>query len=249
MSLPRFYLADQALAEGDVLTLPDAVYHHLVGVLRRIPGDAIIVFNGQGGEYAATLESVARRKAVARVNEFRDLSRESALDVTLAQGISKSERMDYTIQKAVELGVTHLVPLVTDHCVVRLSDERWERKREHWQAVAVSACEQSGRTRVPKVAPVVDLRDWLPACPQSTLKLVMAPEAEAPTTPLQFSGQPVALLVGPEGGLSDIELKLADLAGYAALPLGPRILRTETAGVAALAVLQALWGDMRPAFK
>ncbi|HUS25011.1 MAG TPA: RsmE family RNA methyltransferase, partial [Candidatus Binatia bacterium] len=151
-----------------------------------------------------------------------------------------------TIQKAVELGVAEIAPLVTDHCVVRLSDERWQRKQEHWQSIAVAAAEQSGRTRVPRVAPVTDLRDWLNAAPADTLRLVLAPEAEAPAATLRQGGQRVALVVGPEGGFSDLELRLADLAGCVALSLGPRILRTETAGVVAMSLVQALWGDLKP---
>jgi 16S rRNA (uracil1498-N3)-methyltransferase len=155
--------------------------------------------------------------------------------------------MDFTIQKAVELGVAALQPLVTDHVVVRLDAERWERKREHWQAVAAAACEQSGRTRVPAVAPVLDLRDWLNAVPANALKLALIPENPARTLsppPRHAPGQPVLLLVGPEGGLSDLEQKLADISGFRRLTLGPRTLRTETAGMVALSVIQSLWGDL-----
>jgi 16S rRNA (uracil1498-N3)-methyltransferase len=248
MSVPRCYV-DEELHEGKLLTLPPNVQHHLVSVLRRAAGDPLVLFNGRGGEYTATLDSAAKRSAGVRLGEFRDVDRESPLAITLAQGVSKGERMDYTVQKAVELGVAEIVPLLTDHSVVKLSDERWQRKQEHWQAIAVSACEQSGRTRVPTVTPVVDLRDWLPACPQSSLKLVLAPGAEAPPAGVGFSGQPIVLLVGPEGGLSELEIKLAELAGYAGLSLGPRVLRTETAGVVALSVVQALWGDVRPSLE
>ena len=242
MSVPRIYV-DMDLAVGLVMALPEEAYRHLVIVLRRIPNDAVILFNGRGGEYAAKIESVAKRKLTVRIEEFCAVERESPLPVTLAQAVSKGERMDYSIQKAVELGVTTLQPLITDHVVVRLDAERWARKQEHWQGVAVAACEQSGRTRVPAVLPVVELRDWLNTCPPEALRLVLAPAA-TPTTLKRAANQPVVLLVGPEGGLSEVELKLADLAGFAALSLGQRVLRTETAGVVALSILQSKFGDL-----
>ena len=242
MSEPRIY-ADMELQAGLVMALSEEAYRHLVIVLRRIPEDTVVLFNGRGGEYLARIESVAKRKLTVRIEEHRAVERESALPVTLAQAVSKGERMDYSIQKAVELGVAAIQPLVTDHVVVRLDAERWARKQEHWQGVAIAACEQSGRTRIPRVLPVADLRDWLNAAPPEALRLVLSPTA--PATPLKrAANQPVVLLVGPEGGLSEVELKLADLAGFAGLSLGPRVLRTETAGVVALAILQSKFGDL-----
>lgn len=245
MTEPRVFV-DLDLAVGEAVTLPQAAYHHLVVVLRRIRGDTVTLFNGRGGEYRVALETVGKRSVVARVLEHHDVARESPLSVTLAQAVSKGERMDFTIQKAVELGIAEIQPLVTDRVVVRLNEERWQRKQEHWQSVAVSACEQCGRTRVPRIAPVMDLRDWLSAAPAGALRLVLAPGAAA-LAPRRTPGQPVVLLVGPEGGLSEMELKLADLAGFSAMALGPRVLRTETAGMVALTVLQSLWGDLAPA--
>lgn len=242
MTETRVYV-DLELAEDSTVILGDAIYHHLIVVLRRIRGDALVLFNGRGGEYAAIIESVAKRQLTVRIGAFRDLERESPLSVTLVQAVSKGERMDYSIQKAVELGVAAIQPVVSDHGVVRLDAERWARKQEHWQGVAVAACEQSGRTRVPRVAPVQDLRDWLGTCPPEALRLVLSPSA-TPVGVKRNPGQPVVLLVGPEGGLSEMELKLVDLAGFVGLPLGPRVLRTETAGVVALSVLQSQWGDM-----
>ena len=233
------------LAEGQVFTLPAKTYQHLVVVLRRIPGDRVILFNGRGGEYSVSIESVARRAVTVRVNGFRDVSRESPLQVTLGQAVSKGERMDYTIQKAVELGVSEIQPLVTDRVVVRLDEERWERKCEHWQAVALSACEQSGRNQVPQVLPPRDMRDWINTAGNDVVKLVLAPGGGSGVGAVKHTDpQPVWLLVGPEGGLSDVELELAGLAGFTALSFGPRTLRTETAGVVALSVLQSLWGDL-----
>jgi 16S rRNA (uracil1498-N3)-methyltransferase len=242
MTEPRIYV-DLDLRENEAVTLPEAAYHHLVVVLRRVRDDAVTLFNGRGGEYGVTIESLAKKTVTVRVREFRKVERESPLDITLAQAVSKGERMDYTIQKAVELGVTAIQPLVTDHVVVRLSAERWERKLEHWQSIAVGACEQSGRTRVPKIMPVLDLRDWLNALPANALKLVLSPGV-TPAGKVKRSDEPVVLLVGPEGGLSDMEQKLSDLSGFTALALGPRILRTETAGVAALVMIQSMWGDI-----
>jgi 16S rRNA (uracil1498-N3)-methyltransferase len=240
----RVYV-DVDLADQATVTLGDAAYHHLIVVLRRIRGDEIVLFNGRGGEYAARIETVGRRKLTARVWQFRDVSRESGLPVTLVQAVSKGERMDYTIQKAVELGVTSIQPVVTEHVVVRLDAERWARKQEHWQGVAVAAAEQSGRTRVPVVAPVLDLNDWMSKCPPEAFRLILSLSlGTAPAPARRAPGQPIVLLVGPEGGWSEVERKLADLAGFTGLALGPRVLRTETAGIAALAVLQSQWGDM-----
>ncbi len=243
MTEPRVFV-DLDLNEGGIVILPQQVHHHLVVVLRRGRGDKVILFNGRGGEYSAELHSAGSKSASVRVAEFRNVRRESPVHVTLAQAVSKGERMDYTIQKAVELGVTEIQPLVTDHVVVKLTEERWQRKQEHWQSVVIAACEQSGRTRVPKIAPVLDLRDWLPQCPPDALKLVLALGADTLMGDVRHKGEPVVLLAGPEGDFSDMEKHLADLSGFSSVSLGPRLLRTETAGVVALSVLQALWGDL-----
>lgn len=252
MTEPRVY-ADVDLAVDATVTLPEGAYQHLIVVLRRVKGDAVAVFNGRGDEFYGAIDSVARREVSVRLVGRRERDPESPLRITLGQAVSKGDRMDFAIQKAVELGVTEIQPLVSDHVVVKLSEERWLRKQEHWQAVAVSAAEQSGRTRVPKVLPVIDLRDFIAhgtGAPGSghtgivALKLMLAPGAGTAPGALKHGGQPIHLLVGPEGGFSELELRLADLAGYTALQFGPRILRTETAGMVALAVLQSLWGDL-----
>ena len=242
MTEHRVYV-DLDMTEGATLTLGEAVYHHLVVVLRRIRGDAIVLFNGRGGEYPATIEKVGKRELQARIGPFRDVNRESPLPITLVQAVSKGERMDYTIQKAVELGVTAIQPVLTDHVVVRLDAERWARKQEHWQGIAIAAAEQCGRTRIPRVAPVMDLNDWMPKAPPDAFRLILSLTV-TPTAVHRAPGQPIVLLVGPEGGWSEIERKLADLAGFAGLALGPRVLRTETAGIVALSVLQSQWGDL-----
>ncbi|MDE0855370.1 MAG: 16S rRNA (uracil(1498)-N(3))-methyltransferase [Nevskia sp.] len=222
--------------------LPEAAARHVGQVLRMRPGELLTLFNGAGGEYDAVIEAVERRSVQVRVENFREVERESALRITLAQCVSKGERMDYTVQKAVELGVAAIVPLLSARSVVKLDSERWEKKLEHWRGVVVSACEQSGRTAVPHVFPVQKLDAWLAHC-GSGPRLVLAPGGhhslkELPPVPA------ATLLVGPEGGLADEEVALAVHRGFTAIGLGPRVLRTETAGVAALAALQALWGDL-----
>lgn len=243
MSIPRIHV-DIDLAVDATVSLPEGAYRHLVVVLRRGQGDVVTLFNGHGGEYRGVLDSTKRGHLTARITEFRGVNRESPLNVTLAQAVSKGERMDYTIQKAVELGVTSIQPLVTDHGVVKLSEERWARKQEHWQSVAISACEQSGRTRVPHIARVIDLRAWLPTLPTDVLRLALSLSARKMLNEMEHKRRPVLLAVGPEGDFSEVEQQLLDRAGFEPAWLGPRLLRTETAGVVALSVLQSLWGDL-----
>jgi 16S rRNA (uracil1498-N3)-methyltransferase len=233
---------DSPLTTAARLTLPEGPARHLVQVLRLKPGEMFIVFNGHGGEYEATLESVGKREAVARIGAFLDVNRESPLAITLAQCVSKGDRMDYTLQKAVELGVSEVVPLLSSRSVVKLDSDRWEKKLEHWRGVILSACEQSGRTRVPALHAATSIADWLTRA-TSDLQLVLAPTA---TQSLRTLCRPVgkaSLLIGPEGGLSEAEIQLALQHHHTAVALGPRVLRTETAGVAALSAIQALWGD------
>lgn len=232
------------LSEGQELPLPEAAFRHLVQVLRMQAGDRFTVFNGEGGESAATLAQVEKKRAVAQIGAHVPVDRESPLDLRLAQCVSKGERMDITIQKAVELGVTCIQPLLSQRSVVRMDAERWDKKLEHWQGVIVSACEQSGRTRVPVLLPVLPLAAWLDRGDFGT-GLTMDPEAAQGLQALPAPAGPVTLLVGPEGGLSPDELAQATRAGFIGLRMGPRVLRTETAGMAALAALQAQWGDWR----
>lgn len=234
---------DQALEEGMPLTLEDGAFRHLVQVLRLREGETFIAFNGQGGEFEAVLTGVDKRRAEARLLARQDVSRESPLDLSLAQCVSKGERMDYTLQKAVELGVTRIVPLISSRSVVRLDGERWEKKLEHWRGVVISACEQSGRTYVPDVQAPVALPTWLDDESARGTRLTLDPEGHHCLRELPQPNGPVTLLVGPEGGLSELELHHAQEAGFTGIRMGPRVLRTETAGVAALAALQALWGD------
>lgn len=243
MAESRIYL-DAPLAEGAEVELPEGPFRHLVQVLRMQAGEPVVVFNGHGGEYAAVLQTVARRSATLRIGAFQDVDRESPLALSLVQGISKGDHMDWTIQKAVELGVAVIVPVVTERCNVHLDRERQERKLEHWRAVIVSACEQSGRTRIPQLQPVQKLADWLRQ-PAAGMRLMGDPLASLSLAQLPVAAGPLSLVVGPEGGLSAAELAAGRDAACIGVRLGPRVLRTETAGVAALAILQAMHGDLR----
>jgi 16S rRNA (uracil1498-N3)-methyltransferase len=230
---------------GGECTLDAPQSHHLHSVLRVKPGEPLVLFDGAGAEYAATVVRAGKRGVTVSVSERRAVSRESPLAVTLAQAVSSGERMDYTIQKAVELGASAIQPLAAHRSVVRLSAERAGRRAEHWRAVAVAACEQSGRNHVPSVGDVQPLDRWLArlaAAAAGERRLLLSPRAGQR---LRDLGQPrsVVLLSGPEGGFTAEEEAAAQRAGFHPLSLGPRVLRTETAAVAALAALQALWGD------
>lgn len=232
------------LAEDLELALPDTAFRHLVQVLRLRKNDTFVAFDGRGGEYRAELVEVGKRQARARLGSHDPVDRESPLDLRLAQCVSKGERMDYTLQKAVELGVTRVTPLISERCAVRLDAERCEKKLEHWRGVIVAACEQSGRTRVPTLEPALPLRRWLETGNAGT-GVVLDPMAEHGLASLPAPDGPLTLLAGPEGGLSESEIAGACRAGFSGLRLGPRVLRTETAAVAVLAALQARWGDWR----
>lgn len=237
----RIHVAD-ALAVDARLELPEGAARHVGQVLRMRAGELLTLFNGAGGEYDAVIEAVEKRSVRVRIENYREVERESRLDLILAQCVSKGERMDYTVQKAVELGVSAIVPLLSARSVVKLDGERWEKKLEHWRGIVVSACEQSGRTRLPHVHPAQKLDTWLAMAGTGT-RLVLAPGGHHALKELPPSAA-ATLLVGPEGGLDDQEIALAVHRGFTAIGLGPRVLRTETAGVAALSALQALWGDL-----
>lgn len=245
MRIPRIY-QPSSLVSDTVVALEDAAANHVARVLRLRRGSEVVLFNGLGGEYAAILDSIERRSVTARVGAYIAHDSESPLDITLAQGISRGERMDYVVQKAVELGVVSIIPLVTDFCSVKLTQERLDKRQQHWQAIAISACEQSGRNRIPTCLAPLPLGVWLNTLVphDNGLHLVLDCDAK-----LSIKSVPVAepkkivLLIGPEGGLSDIEIQQASNAGFTPVRLGPRIMRTETAAAAAIACLQMLWGD------
>ena len=245
MNQPRFYCRE-ALAPGAHIELPEPVARHAVRVLRLPPGTPLVLFDGRGGEYPAILERIERDRAFAELGAWREIERESGLAVTLVQAVQAGEKMDFTIQKAVELGVGTIVPVDSRRSVIRLSGERAGKRVAHWQGVAAAACEQCGRNRVPLVAPLEKLENWLARPAGDSLRLMLAPGAELALTELA-PAKNVQLLVGAEGGLDPQEVIAAQQAGFRAVRLGPRVLRTETAALAALAAMQALWGDFRAA--
>ncbi len=241
MRIPRIY-QPVSLRRGQLIELDGQAAVHLTRVLRLRAGDALCLFNGQGGEFSARLVAVGRRTASIEVGAFSSREVESGLQLVLAQGVSRGERMDYTVQKAVELGVSCIVPLETARTTVNLDGERRAKRLAHWQGVANAACEQSGRNRVPPVTAVRGLHEWL-AVAGPGLKLVLHHRADKSLAELPPPEGPVSLLVGPEGGLSEAEIDAAVDSGFRPLRLGPRVLRTETAALSALSVLQWLWGD------
>ena len=245
MGAPRFFVpAPLAPAEaGSTLELPPAIAHHAVRVVRLATGDALTLFDGSDGEYAATLVRADRDGATVRIDGYTAVARESPLDVTLAQAIATNDAMDYAIRKAVELGAAAIQPLVTARSAPLPSGERGERRLAHWRGVVVAACEQCGRNRVPPVAAPLGWQDWITAW--AGRGIVLAPEAARPLASLGQPAAAVALAVGPEGGFTEREIDAARAAGFECVSLGPRVLRTETAAVAALAAMQMLWGDFR----
>jgi len=241
MRVPRFY-CPQLDPDKVQFDLPDAVHRHAIQVLRMKPGGVIRLFDGAGREFEASLTEVEKRRSQVKLGEACHQISDSPLQITLLQGISRGERMDFAIQKAVELGVRTIVPVITERCNVQLSRERAQKRIAHWQGVLVSACEQSGRSYLPELAEVTSLEQAMSSV-NDELRLVLDPEA---TTGFHDLSKPSALtlLIGPEGGLSDTEIQQAQTDGFTALQFGPRILRTETAATAALAVVQTLWGDL-----
>lgn len=244
--MPRFFV-DHALHPGATLQLPDDVTRH-VQVLRLHPGDTIELFNGEGGHFDAEIVEMGRRDTGVRVGEFRAVEAEPPYRLTLAQGIAGSDKMDWLIEKAVELGAAAFVPLVTARSVVRLSGDRAARRQLHWQRIVQASCEQCGRNRLPEVAAAQALDAWLESLPTSPgegeMRLLLSPRASQPfaTLPHEAPRGNVTLLIGPEGGLSADEEAAARERGFTAIGLGPRVLRTETAGIAVLAALAARWG-------
>lgn len=244
MRVTRVFV-DQKLVAGKGIGLPEQAGLHLTRVLRLDTGAAITLFDGSGGEYQATLERDGK-KFWARVGDHDPVERESSLAITLLQGVARGERMDLIVQKATELGVARIIPVLAERTVVRVDADKSARKLEHWQAIAVAACEQCGRNRVPTVSAPMALGDAIAALPAESRRCLLAADAgESLVAAVNGAGRELALLIGPEGGLGDNEQRFAAANGFGAYRIGPRILRTETAGLAALAALQALGGDFR----
>ena len=243
MSISRIF-QPISLQEGRTIDLDESASHHLGRVLRAKIGDKLIIFNGEGGEFEAVITQIDKKKVTTKIENFIPREAESPLKLTLAQGISRGEKMDYTIQKAVELGVERIIPLFTERGTVKLDADRKEKRQQHWQSIVVSACEQSGRNKVPEVIPPQNFLNWLPTI-QADYCFVLDPVASSKLNKISLkNNNEIVLLIGPEGGLSEKEIALASQKGFLPLNLGPRILRTETAALAAITALQCLFGDM-----
>jgi len=244
MRLTRVHVAGPLVC-GERVRLQGSAASHITRVLRLRVGAALIVFDGNGGEYEGSIDKAHGGEVLVAVGARAETERESPLALTLAQGISRGERMDLVVQKATELGVSHLVPLLTERSVVRLTAQQSDRKVNHWRAIVVAACEQCGRNRLPSVAAPMPLGEFLKASAAAAgTRLLLSPSGTATLKDVPQAGAGITVLVGPEGGLTDEEEKSAGAAGFATLRLGPRVLRTETAAIAALALLQRQFGDL-----
>ncbi|TFW08303.1 16S rRNA (uracil(1498)-N(3))-methyltransferase [Oxalobacteraceae bacterium OM1] len=241
--MPRFH-CPLPLAVGATVELPEGVAHH-VRVLRLGVGDGITLFNGKGGEYTATLAAIEKKRVSVEVKVFEPREAELPYAVTLAQALPEASKMDWIVEKAVELGVTAFQPLAARRCVVRLSAERAAKKLEHWQGIVVAASEQSGRNRLAQIAPPEDFAQWI-AQQDLHRRILLTPRATESLSDWARHHPPQAftLLIGPEGGFSEEEEALALQHGALALSMGPRVLRTETAGLAAVAAVNAIWGSL-----
>ena len=239
--MSRFYV-NLPLEQACEISLPEDVVRH-ISVLRLRLTDKISLFNGDGYDYVAEFSEFERRKISVKIIAINLVQNESKLKLTLLMSIIASDKFDWVVQKAVELGVASITPLITEHCVVRLDAERMQKKQQQWQAIAIAACEQCGRNCVPDVLPAMTLTAYLQSC-HAPIKWVLSPVATQALRDCNISDGDMALLIGPEGGLSDNEIAQASASSFQPLRLGPRVLRTETAAIVALSVLQALAGDL-----
>jgi 16S rRNA (uracil1498-N3)-methyltransferase len=233
------------LQSGAQIALPAAGAYHVARVLRMRAGAALRVFDGTGSEFQAEIARVDGDAVIVSLGAAAQAAAESALRITLIQGVSRSERMDWALQKATELGVSAIAPVLTARSVVRLDSKQAEKKQAHWRAIVIGACEQCGRSRIPTVSPPTSLRDYFANVRKDGMRLVLSPSAPGSLAGIASLPSKVDLLIGPEGGLEDDELVAAQKAGFMPVRLGPRVLRTETAAVVALSVMQALWGDLQ----
>ena len=241
MRIPRIY-TDTPLQAGAEAQLDDKAAQHVGRVLRMQPGQGLSLFNGDGQDYPALIASASKKNVTVQVQQPTANSSESALEIVLGQTLSKGDRMDYAVQKATEMGVTRIVPLSTERCDVRLKGDREDKRLSHWRSVAISAAEQCGRARVPDILPVMNITEWLEYSQRCDLRLVLHHRTEQSLNSLARPNS-IALMIGPEGGLSADEIAQAETSGFLPVALGPRVLRTETAPVAAMALCQWLWGD------
>ncbi|PFG11381.1 16S rRNA (uracil(1498)-N(3))-methyltransferase [Marinobacter sp. LV10MA510-1] len=241
MRIPRIY-TDTPLQAGAEAQLDDSAAQHVGRVLRMQPGQALSLFNGDGQDYPALIASASKKNVTVQVGQPTANSSESTLEIVLGQTLSKGDRMDYAVQKATEMGVSRIVPLSTERCDVRLKGDREDKRLSHWRSVAISAAEQCGRARVPDILPVMNITEWLDYSQHCDVRLVLHHRTEQSLDSLAKPNS-VALMIGPEGGLSADEIAQAEKSGFLPVALGPRVLRTETAPVAAMALCQWLWGD------
>jgi 16S rRNA (uracil1498-N3)-methyltransferase len=241
--MPRFH-CPQVLSIGATLTLPDHVAHHL-HVLRMAPGDQVTLFNGEGGEYNATLSGIDRKRAQVMIDAFSPREAELPYAITLAQALPEASKMDWIIEKAVELGAAAIQPLAAQRCVVRLSAERAAKKMAHWQAIAIAASEQCGRNRIARLEETADFNHWIGQS-DPPARIMFTPRAGQSLSDWarQHPPQPVTLVIGPEGGFTEQEEEAARARDVLMLSMGQRVLRTETAGLAAIAALNAVWGEI-----
>jgi len=244
MRLNRIF-CDGPLSGGMEVDLPSAGAYHVARVLRMREGAPLSVFDGGGHEFRAEITKVDGDRVTVKLGDATPGTAESPLKITLVQGVSRSERMDWTLQKATELGVAAIMPVLTARSVVRLDEKQATKKQAHWRGIVVGACEQCGRARIPSVSTPMTLREYFANVRKDGLRLVLSPSAPASLVGLSSMPSKVELLIGPEGGLDDDELHAAQKAGFMPVRLGPRVLRTETAAVVALSVLQGLWGDLQ----
>ncbi|WP_309043645.1 16S rRNA (uracil(1498)-N(3))-methyltransferase [Marinobacter sediminicola] len=242
MRIPRIY-TDSLLSEASHADLDENAAQHVGRVLRMQPGQALRLFNGDGQDYPATITEAGKKRVEVLVAAPEPNHTESPLQITLGQTLSKGDRMDYAIQKAVEMGVSQIVPLTTERCEVKLKGDREDKRLRQWQAMAISAAEQCGRARIPEILPVMTVAQWLEHSRTCDLRLVLHHRTEQSLGSVAKPAS-VALMIGPEGGLSADEIAQAEKEGFLPVALGPRVLRTETAPVAAMALCQWLWGDM-----
>jgi len=243
MRLTRVFVDSPLIPDAD-MRLPDAAANHVGRVLRLREGAVIVAFDGSGNDFRCEILAVKGDEVRVRVGPRSSGLPESPLRITQVQAVSRGERMDWTLQKATELGVHTIVPVLSSRSVVRLDEQQAEKKLRHWQAIVAGACEQCGRSLVPEIRPPQELARYLAASAKEGRRFVLSPTGPASLAGLTSVGSRVELLIGPEGGLDDAELERATAAGYTPVRLGPRVLRTETAGIVALTVLQAMWGDL-----
>ncbi len=242
MRVSRLYVA-AALNVGGRLELDEAAAHYVRSVLRLKQDQQIVLFNGQGGEYLARFSEVSRKTVRVEIEQFIDRDVESPMQINLGLGISRGDRMDWAVQKAVELGVTQLTPLVTERCVIKFSDDKKQQRLQHWQHIVQHAAEQSGRTCLPALTEIATLPNWVAG--QQGFRVFLDPYADQTLADLVPENQQITLLSGPEGGFSEQERQIAKAAGFVPVRMGARILRTETAVLSALTAVQTLWGDFR----